>query len=123
MPGARIEIENNVGLNGTSITARSKEICIGSGTIIAPNVTIVDSDFHSQWPPETRLSQPDFDADRAVVIGKNVWIGMNAMILKGVHIGDNAIIGAGSVVTRSVPTNCVAAGNPARVIKELGKEG
>lgn len=56
---------------------------------------------------------------RDTIIGKNVFIGCNALVLKGVHIGDNAVIGAGSVVTKDVPANCVAAGNPAVVVKHI----
>jgi len=121
-PGASIILGHHVGLSGTAITARSKTISIGDGTIIGPNVIITDSDFHALWPPEDRMNNPDFENDRDVFIGKNVWIGMNAIILKGGSIGDNSIIGAGSVVTKYVPTNCVVAGNPARVVKMLGEK-
>jgi acetyltransferase-like isoleucine patch superfamily enzyme len=117
--GAKIIIGDNVGLNGTSITARSKAITIGDGTIIAPNVIIVDSDFHAQWPPDNRLVNPGFESDEDVIIGENVWIGMNSIILKGAKIGDNSIIGAGSIVTDVIPPNCVAIGNPAKLIKQL----
>jgi len=117
--GAKIIIGDGVGLNGTAITARSKTIKIGDGTMIAPNVTIVDSDFHALWPPESRLINPAPERDEDVSIGKNVWIGMNSIILKGVLIGDNAIIGAGSVVATDIPPDCIACGNPARAIKQL----
>ena len=117
--GAKIIIGDNVGLNGTSITARSRTITVGDGTIIAPNVTIVDSDFHAQWPPDIRLTNPGFESDEDVIIGENVWIGMNSTILKGARIGDNSIIGAGSIVTGDIPPNCVARGNPAQVIRQL----
>jgi acetyltransferase-like isoleucine patch superfamily enzyme len=116
--GAEIRIGKGVGLNGTTITSK-KRIQIGDGTMIAPNVIIVDSDFHAQWPPESRFVSSTADADREVVIGKNVWIGMNTVVLKGSTIGDNSIIGAGSVVSGSIPANAIAAGNPARVVREL----
>jgi acetyltransferase-like isoleucine patch superfamily enzyme len=113
-----IRLGNRVGLNGTTITSK-KGITIEDGTMIAQNVIIVDSDFHAQWPPEARLHSDTSDYDKEVVIGKNVWIGMNCLVLKGVQIGDNSIIGAGSVVVKSIPSGVMAAGNPARVIREL----
>ena len=64
-----------------------------------------------------RLQIPDFDTFGKIVIGDNVYIGNNAMILPGCRIGDNVVIGAGSVVTKSVPSNCSVAGHPARIIK------
>jgi acetyltransferase-like isoleucine patch superfamily enzyme len=110
-------IGDDVGLNGTSITSRSQAITIGAGTMIAPNVIIVDSDFHRPWPPGERRSYPGTELDRGVSIGRDCWIGMNAIILKGVTIGDNTIIGAGSVVVSDIPANALAAGSPARVVK------
>ncbi|MDP3395053.1 MAG: acyltransferase [Methanoregula sp.] len=116
-PTSEIIIGDNVGLNGTSITSRSKKIEIGSGTMIAPNVIIVDSDFHPPWPPENRLHYPGNEYDGEVKIGKNCWIGMNVLNLKGVKIGDNSIIAAGSVVIKDVPSESLAAGVPAKVVK------
>ena len=117
-PTGSIEIGDGVGLNGTAITSK-KRVRIGDGTMIAPNVIIVDSDFHAQWPPESRLISDTAASDRAVTIGKNVWIGMNTVILKGSTIGDNTIIGASSLVSGVIPANVVAAGNPARVLRPL----
>lgn len=117
--GAEIIIGDGVGLNGTSITARSKVIIIGNGTIIAPNVIIVDSDFHALWPPENRAYNPGFETDENVNIGENVWVGMNSLILKGVTIGNNSVIGAGSVVSSDIPADCIACGNPAKMIRQL----
>ena len=117
---AKIIIGEGVGLNGTSIVARSRTVRIGNGTMIAPNVTIMDSDFHAQWPPENRLSGPSFENDSDVTIGTNVWICTQCIILKGVTIGNNSIIGAGTIVTKDIPSNVVAGGVPAKVIKRLG---
>lgn len=116
---AAIEIGDRVGLNGTSITARSRAIRIGEGTMVGPNVVIVDSDFHAIWPPEIRSHNPGFETDADVIIGRNVWIGMRSTILKGVTIGDNSVVAAGSVVTRDIPENVLAGGVPARVIRPL----
>jgi acetyltransferase-like isoleucine patch superfamily enzyme len=116
----RIEIGDNVALNGTVITSK-KWVSIGSGTMIAPNVIIVDSDFHQTWPPESRFISDTSPFDEEVKIGKNVWIGMNSLILKGSVIGDNSIIAAGSIVTGEIPPNCMAAGSPAKPIKFLNE--
>lgn len=118
-PSAQILLEEGVELSGTSITARSKIIRIGRQTLIGPNCTIVDADFHALWPPEDRSRDPAPQRDAGVNIGENVWIGMRCVILKGVTVGNGAIIAAGSVVTRDVPACCLAAGAPARVIKHL----
>lgn len=85
---------------------------IGEDVAIADNVTIRDSDNHIV------TSRPDYEITKPVFIGNRVWIGMNATILKGVRIGDGAIVAAGAVVTRDVPSGCLAAGVPAVVIKE-----
>jgi len=116
-PSARIVVEDGVGLNGTSITSRSQTIRIGRNTMIAANCMILDSDFHIAWPPDQRRIYGGTDHDLDVQIGSNVWIGVNCIILKGVVIGDNSVIAAGSVVTSSIPENVLAGGNPAAVIK------
>lgn len=88
-----------------------QSIEIGEQVAISENVTIRDSDNHQIVGSEKEMTQP-------VKIGNKVWIGMNVTILKGVTIGDGAIIAAGSVVTNNVPENCIVAGVPARVIKK-----
>ena len=122
MSDNKIIIEDGVSLNGTSITARSRTIRVGKNTMIAPNCVIMDSDFHIPWPPFARNINPGVQYDQDVNIGENVWIGVGCTILKGVFIGDNTVIGAGSVVTKSIPANALAAGNPARVIKFYSNE-
>lgn len=91
----------------------SNRISIGKGAAIARNVCIQDSDFHTVIYADGTSNLPS----APVVIGNHVWIGVNATILKGVTIGDNAIIAAGAVVTKDIPPNCVAAGVPAKVIR------
>ena len=92
------------------ITCASK-ISIGEGATIARDVIIRDFDGH-------RIEEPGFEISKPIVIGKHVWIGNRAMILKGVSIGDGAIIAAGAIVSKDIPANCIAAGIPAKVIKE-----
>jgi len=86
-------------------------ITIGHDVAISENVSIWDSDAHALKGKEHLMTQP-------IIIGSHVWIGTNVTILKGVTIGDGAIIAAGSVVINHVPPNCLAAGVPAKVIKE-----
>lgn len=86
-------------------------IKIGKGTIISKEVMIRDSDNHTVSTNTAGMSQP-------IVIGNHVWIGMRAIILKGVTIGDGAVIAAGAVVTHDIPPRCIAAGIPATVRKD-----
>lgn len=88
-----------------------EHITIGSGVLISEQVLIRDSDDHQILNQIKNVTKP-------IHIGNHVWIGMRATILKGVTIGDGAIIAAGSVVTADVPANCLAAGVPAKVIRE-----
>lgn len=119
--GAVIRIGDRVGLSGGSICA-AKTIEIGDDTLIGANVTIADTDFHSLDPwNRGGHGDPHVNAE-SVTIGCRVFIGMNAVILKGITIGDNSVVGAGSVVTRNVPPNCIVAGNPARLIRNLVAE-
>lgn len=88
-----------------------QEISIGNDVAISENVTIWDSDAHTIVGKENEMT-------KAVSIGNKVWIGNNVTILKGVTIGDGAIIAAGSLVNKSIPAGCLAAGVPAKIIKE-----
>ncbi len=114
-PGSgRIEIGDCVLLSpGTRISA-SDEILIGDGSMLANGVYITDCDWHTLYDRTERSPEPT-----PVRIGRNVWIGDHATVLKGVTIGDNSVVAARAVVTRDVPANAVVAGNPARVVKEL----
>jgi hypothetical protein len=120
-PEAAIVLEQGVELSGVSIAARSKTIRIGAYTMIAPGCVLVDSDFHAPWPSERRHIEPGYERDAGIEIGEHVWIGMHCCILKGVRIGRGSIVAAGSVVTRDLPENCLAAGVPARVVRDLGR--
>lgn len=116
-PGAEIVIGEDTGISGGSICAAGS-IRIGAGCLIGANVTLADSDFHAIRPANRRYNRnPDEIAVAPIVIGDNVFIGADAFVLKGVAIGKNSVIGAGAVVTRDIPPNTIAAGNPAKVIK------
>lgn len=117
-PQAEIIIGDDVGISGATVYARER-IEIGSHTRIGANVKIIDNDFHPT-DPALRLEASHLNMGiKPVSIGENVFIGCNSIILKGATIGDNTTIGAGSVVSGTIPENCIAAGNPARVIKRL----
>ena len=109
---AKIIIGDNCGFSGVSIVA-DKLVKLGNHVTVGANAMIGDRDDHSDIYP----SQP-----KEVIIDDNVWIGMNVTILKGVHIGENSIIGACSVVTKDVPANVIAVGNPCKVIKSIISE-
>jgi acetyltransferase-like isoleucine patch superfamily enzyme len=112
---ARIEIGCRVGISGGSICA-AELVRIGDNTMLGANVTIADTDFHS-LDAVHRAARDESDVGVApVIVGRNVFIGTNCVVLKGVTIGDNSVIGAGSVVTKSMPADSVAAGNPCRVV-------
>jgi acetyltransferase-like isoleucine patch superfamily enzyme len=108
--GGSIKLGRQVWINdGTNLYAMTA-IVIGDHTMIGDQVTIYDASCHHVSPDRPPVAQP-------VTIGRNVWIGSRTMILPGVVIGDHAVIGAGSIVTKSVPARSVAVGNPAKVIK------
>lgn len=115
---ALIEIDDDVGMSGVTIYAR-EHIKIGKKCLIGANVKILDNDFHPIEAEVRRQTPGQFIPSAPVSIGDNVFIGCNALVLKGVTIGDNAVIGAGSVVSRDIPANCIAAGNPACVIRKI----
>lgn len=116
--GAKILIGDNVGISGATIYARDG-ITIGDNTMIGGNVKILDNDFHPVSAEARNALSEEEIASRPIHIGKNCFIGCNALILKGTILGDNCVVGAGSVVAGTFPDNSVIAGNPAKVIKVL----
>lgn len=113
---AKIEIGNNVGISGATIYAR-KGIYIGDNTLIGGNVKILDNDFHPIEVEARNRDDKDMIRSREVIIGKDCFIGCNAIILKGSKIGDGCVIGAGSVVSGEFTKNIILAGNPAKIVK------
>jgi acetyltransferase-like isoleucine patch superfamily enzyme len=111
-PGAYLSVGNSVYMNaGTSIEAYH-EVIIGNNVLMAPFASIVDDDCHQAEPDSIPYKGP-------TIVGNNVWLGRNVAVLPGVTIGDGAVIGANSVVTKSIPPNTFAAGSPAQVLRKL----
>ena len=92
-------------------------IYVGDHTMIGPNVTLATAG-HPIWP-ELREKAYQFNCD--IHIGRNCWLGAGVIVLPGVTIGDHTVVGAGSVVTKDLPANVVAVGNPCRVLREIGE--
>ncbi len=103
-------IGDNVGMSG-SIIACFKKIHIGNNVRLGGNCVIMDGDFHLD---DYRAGVP-----APVIIEDNVWIGMDVKVLKGVTIGENSVVGAGSIVVKDIPSNTIAAGNPCKAIKKI----
>ena len=111
--GAEINIGNNCGFSGTVIGA-FVDIHIGDNVNCGANTLITDGDWHNNDP---RSGIP-----KRIIIGDNVWLGVNVTVLKGSIIGENSLIGAGSIVSGEIPSNVIAVGNPCKVIKKLYQE-
>lgn len=112
--GSHVFIGNHFYANFNLTLVDDGLIKIGDHVFIGPNVTIATA----QHPKDHELRAKGYQYNLPVVIGNNVWIGSNAVVLPGVTIGDNTIIGAGSIVTKDIPSNVIAVGNPCKVIKE-----
>jgi acetyltransferase-like isoleucine patch superfamily enzyme len=118
-PGATIIIGRDTGISGGAICAAIR-VKIGNECLIGANVVIADTDFHPHNPIGRRYNNnPREIAADPVEIEDNVFIGTGTIILKGVKVGANSVIGAGSVVTKNVPPNSVAAGNPAKILRSV----
>ena len=110
----RIDIGDYVLISPGTRILSSDHVTIGDNTMIAGEVYVSDSDWHHVYD---RTSEQD--AHRPIVLQKNVWLGYGVKVCKGVTIGENSVIGAGAAVPKSIPANVIAAGNPARVVREL----
>lgn len=116
-PQSVIEIGDGAQINNNVfIKSEGPGIRIGARALLGSEVTIYDSDFHDLRPDRRRGGQPRM---AAVELGEDVFVGDGVKILKGVTIGAHSVIGAGSVVTGSIPEGVIAAGNPARVIRKI----
>ena len=113
--GYNIEVGENFYANVNLVILDGAKVCIGDNAFIAPNVGI----YTAGHPLDVEQRNRGLEYARPVTIGHNVWIGAGVSILPGVTIGDNTVIGAGSVVTKDIPSNVLAVGNPCRVIKDI----
>ena len=117
MGGHHVHFGSHIYANFNLTLVDDTHIYVGDHTMFAPNV-IVATAAHPILPA---LREREYQYNMPVRIGKNCWIGAGAIILPGVTIGDNTVIGAGAVVTKDVPANVVAVGNPCRVLREIGE--
>ena len=115
--GRHTHFGNNVYANFNLTLVDDTDIFIGDSVMIGPNVTIATAGHPID--PELRKKVAQYNIP--VRIGNNVWIGARAVVLPGVSIGENTVIGAGSIVTKDIPANVVAVGNPCRVLREINE--
>lgn len=113
--GYNIHIGNNFFANTNCTFLDEARITIGDNVLLGPNVGL----YTAEHPHDIERRNKAIEYSRPITIGNNVWIAGGVTIVGGVTIGDNAVIGAGSVVTRNIPANVVAVGNPCRAIKEI----
>ncbi|WP_341676815.1 DapH/DapD/GlmU-related protein [Niveibacterium sp. SC-1] len=116
--GSHVFLGEGVYMNMGVTLVDDYTITIGNRVLIGPNVTIATSGHPVH--PEVRMQRQIYALP--ITIGDRVWIGAGAIICPGVTIGENAVIGAGSVVTRDVPANCIAVGNPCKVLREVTED-
>ena len=113
--GVNTHLGDGVYLNTGCVILDSARVEIGAKTLLGPAVQL----YTPQHPLDPEQRAANIETAEPITIGYNVWIGGGAIVLPGVTIGDNAVIGAGSVVVKDIPANCVAVGNPAKVIREI----
>lgn len=113
--GYNIEVGENFYSNVNCVILDGAKVTFGNNVLIAPNCGF----YTAGHPANTELRNKGLEYARPIIIGNNVWIGAQVSVLPGVTIGDNTIIGAGSVVSKSIPSNVIAVGNPCRVIKNI----
>ena len=118
-PKGTLRIGDNVGISGTTISV-SEAVTIGNNVLIGSGCLITDNDAHPMDAEKRRDIYNNKDvATRPVVIDDDAFIGARSIILKGVNIGQGAVVGAGSVVTKDVPPHTIVAGNPAKIVKAI----
>lgn len=115
--GKHVHFGSNVYANFNLTLVDDTDIYVGDKVMFGPNVTVATAGHPID--PELRYQAMQYNIP--VHIGENVWIGANAVVLPGITIGDNSVIGAGSVVTKDIPPNVVAVGNPCRVLREISE--
>lgn len=117
--GAEIILEDGTGFSGVSIVAKNR-IHIGRRSGCGVNCNIWDNDFHSLDAAKRASEQnTDYTKEAPIEIGDDVWIGANVTILKGISIGDNCVIGTMSLINKDIPSNSMAVGIPAKIVKNI----
>lgn len=116
--GFNIEVGDNFFANHQCTILDSGKVSIGDNVMFAPNVSL----YTVGHPLHYQQRNQGYEQAKAIIIKDNVWIGSSCVILGGVTIGENSVIGAGSVVTKSIPANSLAFGNPCRVIREINDQ-
>lgn len=115
--GHHVHFGNSVYANFNLTLVDDTHIYVGDYTMIGPNVTIATAGH----PILPELREKAYQFNQPVHIGRNCWLGAGVVVLPGVTIGDNSVIGAGSIVTKDIPANVVAVGNPCRVLREINE--
>ena len=115
--GSNITLGDNVYFNFNCVVLDVAPVTIGSNVLFGPGVQI----YAATHPLNAAVRRTGLEAGKPIVIGDDVWIGGGAILCPGIRIGSRTVIGAGSVVTRDIPDDAVAAGNPCRVLRELGE--
>ena len=113
--GINIKVGKNFFANFNCVMLDSGGITIGDNVMLAPNVSL----YTVGHPLDAELRNEGCEQAAPITIGNNVWIGGSVVILPGITIGDNVVIGAGSVVTKNIPANSLAVGNPCRILREI----
>lgn len=116
--GIHIEVGENFYANFNCVILDVARVIIGNNVMLAPNVAIYTASHPLHW--QSRNS--GYEYGREIRIGDNVWLGGNVIVNPGVTIGNNVVVGSGSVVTRDIPDNMLAAGNPCKIIREIGED-
>lgn len=115
--GRHVHFGKNIYANFNLTLVDDTHIYVGDGTMFGPNVTVASAGH----PILPSLREKAYQFNMPVHIGKNCWLGAGVLVMPGVSIGNNSVIGAGSVVTKDIPENVVAVGNPCRVLREIGE--
>ncbi|MDF2457324.1 MAG: lacA1 [Cytophagaceae bacterium] len=116
--GYNIEIGDHFYANYNFVVLDCAKVSIGSHAFIGPNVSL----FTAGHPIHQELRDQEYEYALPITIGNSVWLGGNVVVNAGITIGDNVVIGSGSVVTKDIPSNVLAVGNPCKVIRELTEE-